>query len=297
VFKPDEIRMFRLLQSLKSLPSLRPGIMLAEALYLDALAAFSRKSRIEAGAFFNALVLKSFGALQIGELSTEELSALRIPDRRKLAAALYRGIPAFVTKRMKAGKTDDVLPVFCLGGAPEWANVLCERRRAGFESPMGRYVGAHPESQGAHALVTSLIAWQRGGPECALLALIHNAHVSLFPDVPHAVEKQLGSVALANMERQASKQFVRRFAKHLPDKVRTAIEGQYCIPARRRRIVDDADFVDRVLWLDHNSPNWLDRIKVAQLARIVCNGGSRFAKQSMMLNTILRERLGVKHHA
>jgi hypothetical protein len=278
-------------QSLKVLPSLVPGESLADALYLHATAAmFSPATGYpDAKAFLDDLALRAFAAAQIGEIAEGDLARMNAEHRHALAQALAAGLPACVVAKAGADISARILPMLPRGAAPSWALELARRPRAGYPAAdaLDRCAGPPTESQAAHAVATAIIAWVCYGATAAMLALLHNVHLTRCPDVPHPVEERLGRDVLALIEGRACRSWMRELPRRL---LRSPI-ARHLAEARHnpgaRAAVDAADFIDRTLWLLHLQPARTRNIDRAALRAILCNLDYRYDSQVELLDQIL----------
>jgi hypothetical protein len=283
-----QIALARTLQSLKVIPSLHPGHSLADALYLHLVSTWWQQPEREPQEMFETSVAMAFAAAQIGELARSDVGSLAPAARSALAHALHSSLPPHIARAVPPERVEEVLPILDRGPAPDWAEPLARRMRAGFEDAEGvRTLGPRPESQAAHAYTTAVIAWLHGGLAAALIGLVHNAHLAFFPDIPHRVEAQLGSERLAAMESRARRAVLRS----VPREIRRGGGAQCLFHAMRSRealaIADEADFVDRTLWLQHIRPPWLERCTTQDVEAVLCNRDQRYAVQAALLPRLL----------
>jgi hypothetical protein len=286
--KAAQIALARTLQSLKVIPSLQPGQSLADALYLHLVSMCWQQPEREPQEMFEASVARAFAAAQIGELARSDVASLAPAARTALARALHSSLPPQTAGAVPLERVEAVLPVLDRGPVPGWAESLTRRMRAGFEDVEGvRTLGPRPESQAAHAYTTAVIAWLHGGLAAALIGLVHNAHLAFFPDIPHRVEARLGSERLAEMESRARRAVLRS----VPREVRHGRGAQRLFQAMGSRealaIADEADFVDRTLWLQHIRPPWLEGCTTQDAEAVLCNRDQRYAVQAALLPRLL----------
>ncbi|KRW82224.1 hypothetical protein [Marinobacter sp. P4B1] len=287
-----DIGTYRLVQSVKRLggqrrPGLDKGVTLADRLYLDAMsAAFSGRDTTPDD-FVARMIAKTLAAARIGEIAKSDFERMSAADRENLANALCSMAPS-TTHAALPRRPGNHLPILSPNILPEVIVDLVFRARAGYEGPDGvRHQGAWTESQAAHALATAVIAGLRAGTEAALLAFVHNAHLALMPDIPHLVEASMGSECLQQMEAAARGRLLADLGSER--------EGQFLFQSLKgppstevTAAVDEADFIDRTLWLIEIAPPWLDLDDSNQLRRTLCNEDHRLERQLVLLDEIMR---------
>lgn len=287
-----DISTYQLVQSVKRLgrhqrPGLDSGVTLADRLYLHAMSeAFSGRDTTPDD-FVARMIAKTLAAARIGEIAKSDFERMNAVDRENLANALCSMAPS-TTHAALPRRPYDHLPILGPNILPDVIVDLVFRARAGYEGPDGvRHQGTWPESQAAHALTTAVIAGLRAGTEAALLAFVHNAHLALMPDIPHLVEASMGSKhlqrmeavtrerLLADLENENNGQFLFQPLKGAPS-------------AEVMEAVDEADFIDRTLWLIEIAPPWLNLDDPNQLRRTLCNEDHRLEGQLVLLDEIMR---------
>ena len=273
--------------SLKVLPSNTGPESLADALFRDAVARAMADHHQKADGFMQRLVVRSLGCSFMGNITLSDAARLNAREVAALTAAL-KELVGSVAPDLAVSLTDDCYaPMPLETDVPQWVHELVRRPRAGYEGQHGvRHTGV-PESQGAHALTTSLMAYFIGGGGAGILALAHSAHLAFMPDVPHLVDRALGPGVLPGFERRAR----RSLTATLPaDWHRSSLARQ--LAAARgskaaREAVDEADFIARVVWLFHVQPRWLRGMLQDAVERVVCNYDFRLNRQRELLCSLL----------